>query len=231
MYVEVSPTAVKPGCGAFPERDVAARSLIASAVDAARMSSRLVLLLAILPSLAAAGCAEDAGSPGGAAAAVSPAEAPPAAAPPATLPIVLDGSTATQAMLCVVPAPPCRQHEVVGGTSDLFFENLVGRIANGSLSMTWTATNPATEELAFGIMVMGGEGDGCAPVSLGILRGRSPLALDVAPMARDFCEGDSLHVWASNGIYVGEDPAYVQLDVDQAFHIEGSVTIAAATIT
>lgn len=59
-------------------------------------------------------------------------------------------------------------------------------------------------------------------------RGASPLHIDVAPMERDLCENEVVHAWASNGIYVGEAPAYAQLDVDQPFHLSGSVVLASA---
>lgn len=158
-----------------------------------------------------------------AATAAAPSSAPFAES---VIPILLDGSTGTQAFVCVDVAPPCAYRDVVAGESDLILEGLAGRIAAGALVLEWDAATPATEELVFGIMVMGGEGEACAAVSLGMARGSSPLRLEVAPLEREFCASDVLHVWASNGIYAGGPPAVAQLDVDQAFHLEGSVTLA-----
>lgn len=142
------------------------------------------------------------------------------------LPITLDGSTGTQAYVCATPAPSCIYREVIGGKSDLLLEGVVGEIVGGTLALEWTATSPLTQDLAFGVMLMGGEGGACEPVSLGLLRGSSPLEIDVAASERPVCDGEILHVWASNGIYVGDPPAYVQLDVDQAFHLEGTLRLA-----
>lgn len=186
----------------------------------------------LIPVLILAGCT-DADEPAtgadggtGLASAPAPGTMEPAPDRPLIVPILLEGSTATQAYVCVEAAPPCLHHAVVPGTSDLMLDGLAGRIEGGSLSLTWSAASPATQELAFGLMLMGGEGDECASVSLGLARGTSPLAIDIAPSERALCEGETLHAWASNGIYAGEPPAYAQLDLDQAFRLEGSVTFA-----
>ena len=196
------------------------------------MPARLLpLVVALAAAASLAGCAELApvsGGPDASAEEAQPSLVGGASSPPPgerILPILLEGSTATQAFVCASVAPGCAYQAVVPGESDLFFEDLSGSIVGGTISLTWSARTAATEELAVGIMLMGGEGDACAPIDLGSLRGRSPLRIDVTPMERPFCGGELLHAWASNGIYVGQDPAYVQLDVDQAFLLEGNVTI------
>lgn len=145
-----------------------------------------------------------------------------------SLPILLDGSTGTQAYVCAAPVPPCTYRSIVAGKSDLMIDNVVGTILGGNLTLEWSAASAATEELAFGVMLMGGEGEACASVSLGLLKGASPLQIGVDPAERPLCPGEVLHVWASNGIYLGEEPAYVQLDVDQPFHLEGALRLASA---
>lgn len=72
----------------------------------------------------------------------------------------------------------------------------------------------------------GGRGDACASVDLGSLRGRSPVVVEVAAADRAICPCEILHAWASNGIYVGPPEAYAQGDIDQAFVLQGNVTLA-----
>ena len=119
-------------------------------------------LLALCAIALVAGCFTDAtNSPEAAGAAIEPdpsreIDATAASSPRSlTVPILLDGSTGTQAFVCADAAPTCAYHSVVSGESDLIMEALGGRIVGGQLALAWDAATPATEELAFGIMIMG----------------------------------------------------------------------------
>lgn len=143
-----------------------------------------------------------------------------------SLPIALDGSVGTQAFLCLQPVGECLGEAVQEGKSDLLFEGEAGRVAGGELVLSWNATTPATQELSMGVMLMRGEGEACAPVSLASGKGGSPLALAVPAATRALCPSDILHVWVSGANYGASDATYYQVDTDQAFHLGGWLELA-----
>lgn len=191
-----------------------------------------------LAPLLIAGCLGNEPAEDGAPAEVVAASAQPEPAAPANeteapavaiaIPILLDGNTGTSAVVCVLgPVGECVFQEAAPGTSGLLIEGQAGTVTGGELTLAWSASSPATNELSMGAMLMDG-GEGCEGVDLGMVRGASPLVLTLATAApRALCEGEILHLWIAGTNWGGQDPAYYQVDVDQAFHVEGTITIAA----
>lgn len=164
----------------------------------------------------------------------APAQAAPATgnatlatAPPAVteLVVALDGRTGTYALACAPPVG-CTGHTAAPGDAQVLFEGVAGRPDGGELSLTWTATSPATETMSFGVMTMYG-GEACEGIDLGVASGRSPLVIDVAAADRALCPEEVLHIWVSGGTDVNQAPFYATANLDQPFHLEGALRVVA----
>lgn len=194
-----------------------------------REAAALILVLLLV------GCTRAEPPPVEAAASEEPATDAPAPETTATdlapasreIPVALDGNTGTSAVLCVAgPVGECAFQEVSPGVTGDLFENERGTITGGELVLTWDAASPATQELSIGLMWMGG-GDACPSLDLGMATGPSPLTLAISPSPRELCADELIHLWVSGNTWGGQDPAYYQVDVDQAFHIEGKIVLQA----
>lgn len=193
---------------------------------------RAALVLAILLLAGCIGRDEPEAAPDLAAEATPAEEAPIEQTPPApparrtsVVPIVLDGNTGTTAVACVMgPVGECGYAPVSEGASGVLLDGLSGRITGGAIEIAWSAASPATESLSAGLMLMG---DACENVELANAAGPSPLLLTLTPAPRDLCAGEVVHLWVAGTTWGAQDPVYYQVDLDQAFHAEGSITLEA----
>lgn len=176
------------------------------------MQLRILLLSAILASFV--GCvsvAEDA----------TPAASTDAtASPPAlttTTPIAVEGETAPGGgvcvpVRCVFPSSP--------GSNTVFPVGVSGTITNVSLTLTWEAVSPASEELVLGIAYEGEDGE-----TWEYAAGPSPLTLALSGLSIP-AEGAVIYVNA----YVcqgGDGASACASGPSQAFRIEGDVVSTA----
>ncbi|HVM45845.1 MAG TPA: hypothetical protein VM582_07915 [Candidatus Thermoplasmatota archaeon] len=190
---------------------------------------RLLALLALLP---LAGCVGDTGAATQAPASsetpptVEPATpAAPGASAEVVVPLAFDGRIGTVGMACVQgPVARCAGVPVAGGENDLVLEGQRGRIAGGEVVIAWEASSPLTRELSAGFMLMAG-GDACESVELGGARGSSPLVLQVSPAARGLCVDELVHLWVAGTAWGTQGPLYYQVDLEQAFRVDGSFTL------
>lgn len=173
--------------------------------------------------VAPANAPEDAGAAPAMDASAAP-EASPAA--PRTLPLALDGNVGTGFIACAFPVERCEGMAAAPGSKELYVEDEAGRVLGGRVELTWTAASPATQSLSLGLMLMGGEG--CDSLDLGTTKGPSPLAIDVAPVPRDLCQGELVHAWVAGEHWGTQGPTYYQVDVDQEFRLEGWLDLGPA---
>lgn len=198
------------------------------------------IVLAVLSFLALAGCTSDVDGPLvtpslGADATPGPAETLGGAtgasedeaetdAGVSVIPFTFEGNVGSGATGCIDPPGECASIPVSQADSSLVFEDLVGLLEGGEILLTWEPASPATSSLSAGFMVMGG-GEECASVSLAEAEGASPLTLQVAAMPRAFCADEVLHLWVAGTQWAQQGPAYYQVDVEQPFAAEGSLSV------
>ena len=111
-----------------------------------------------------------------------------------TLPLAVEGNVGTGFMACVLPLQVCPGVAPVAGDNGLVVGEQRGRVAGGELTLSWTAASPATEELSFGLMLMGSEGEACPSADLGTVQGASPLVIEAADPGRALCPDEVVHV-------------------------------------
>lgn len=99
-----------------------------------------------------------------------------------------------------------------------------GALVHASLTLTWEASSPTTEQLRFSLLRAKSCGDGCTEgESVGEPAvGSSPLVLDMDVAAP--AEGEWLEL-VVRPARLTPDPVYMQANLDQPFHVEGTLTV------
>lgn len=144
-----------------------------------------------------------------------------------SLPVLLDGNLGSYAHYCVFPAGQCDTHVVTAGDTDVIVEHPGSNFTGLDVNLTWTSTGPATDELAFGFMVMS-TCEGCSDPFEDEVRGTSPLRATVS--GKDLpLNGTSvvhLYIYNPNGFQLLPGGAgYTLTSVDLEFHLEGTVRV------
>jgi hypothetical protein len=144
-----------------------------------------------------------------------------------SVPLSFDGNTGSGVYACVFPAALCPAHEVVPGASGVIVERPGANFTGLDLEMTWTAQTPASATLDLGFMVMA-SCEGCNSTSWDVVSGTSPLRATLAGVDVPLTEDAVVHVYVYNPagfVYDPAVPAYAFASVDQAFRIEGTVSL------
>lgn len=160
----------------------------------------------------ASGASADDATPADGPATTSPGADPSATPAPSTsIPVELQGATRNEAAICAPGS--CQGWGLPGlASGETWFEQeLRGTLVAADLTLTWTATTPATTELTLGIAHDHGDGTKIET------RGPSPLTLSQAGLA---IPGEKV-----SAIYVNayECSANVCHSVEQAFSISGTL--------
>lgn len=138
-----------------------------------------------------------------------------------SVPFAFDGELGRVAC---VPSGPASCTGLRQGSERFGIIETGGRPVRAILTLTWESSAPTTEELWFGIARMRSCGDGCFEGDNAIepVRGASPqlLAGELPVLEPD----ESFFVWAYEGAFT-PDPVYAQLHAEQAFRVEGMLTI------
>lgn len=142
------------------------------------------------------------------------------------VPVALDGRTGTWAGACAAGRCAGTPFAIGGTESEVVVEGVEGRVLGGAFMLEWTANSPATQRLAYGVMLMGG-GEECPSVELGAATGPSPLALEAQPTDRALCPDEVVHVWVSTATYGQAGPASYQVVANQAFRLVGTFQASA----
>jgi hypothetical protein len=143
------------------------------------------------------------------------------------IPISFDGTLGTQVHGCVFPAGVCQTQAVVPESGDLVVERPGAILKAIDLTATWTAASPATATLHFGYMVMT-HCEGCNSTTFGDVEKGSPVIMQVSDVAIPLDEDTVVHVYAYNPtgvVYDPNVPGYAVVSAEQAYHIEGTITI------
>lgn len=169
----------------------------------------------------------DSSTASGSASASSTAPAPARAWVPSLMPVTFDGNLGTSVHGCVFPAGVCDTRDVVAGASDLVIERAGTNFTGLDLTATWTAQSPATATLTLGFMVMA-SCDGCNSTTYDEVTGSSPLHAAVSGANVPLDADHAVHVYLYNPqglVYNPAVPGYAFASVDQAFHVEGTVSL------
>lgn len=116
-----------------------------------------------------------------------------------------------------------------GGTDDSLFIDVAPAAWTGTLTLTWTASSPATESLQLGLTFYKKCGSSCwesVGTSVAYVSGTSPLVLDVTGAS---APGSAEGLWLSvRETRLTPDPVYAVASAGQAFHVEGRLEAVAA---
>jgi hypothetical protein len=192
-------------------------------------------VLLLFACLLLAGCASPAPGPAPAprAPSASAAAAPDANATPATttltrVPLRLDGSLGLGAWACVfqpVSACPDPTYAVQPARTELRVEGQRGVVAAAHVTLTWTASTPATAQLGMGLMSMGPRACNCT-VMIGNVVGPSPLTIDAPRAGAPLPAGSVLHLFVYETTEEANDAAYAYAEAPQDVHAEGWADVA-----
>lgn len=143
------------------------------------------------------------------------------------VPIAFDGNLGTTAHACVLPVGLCHTQAAVADHTDVYVERPGANFTGLDLTVTWTAQSPAAATLAVGFMVMA-SCDGCNDTSYQEVTGMSPLHATLSGESVPLTADQRVHVYVYNPqgfVYNPAVPAYAFVSVDQAFRVEGSVSL------
>jgi uncharacterized protein YceK len=146
---------------------------------------------------------------------------------PSEMAVTFDGNLGTSLHGCVFPAGLCDTMAVTTDSSDLTVERAGTNFTGLDLTVTWTAQSPATATLTLGFMVMA-SCDGCNSTVYDEVTGTSPLHAAVSGANVPLDADHALHVYLYNPqglVYDPAVPGYAFVSVDQAFHVEGTVSL------
>lgn len=184
-----------------------------------RRSLLLALLLAAPLGLAGCLSSSTSGSTAETGDAASVASVPP------DLAVSIDGALGGQFMAC--PAILCFGRSVLGENDRFFEQPALGDLAAVNLTMEWDASSRLTEVLRVGIYTCVDPCESDADVTdIRYVDGPSPLVLTTDAMTVPSGEGLFIFAWVPS---LTPSPTYTVLTTPQGFHIEGTLTPAAAS--
>ena len=141
--------------------------------------------------------------------------------------VAFDGNLGTSVRGCVFPAGRCEEVEAAAGVAGVTFDRPGANFTGLDLTMTWTASTPATATLDLGFMVMA-SCDGCNSTSYEVVSGTSPLRATLSGVSVPMPSEDyvvHLYVYNPQGsVHDPAAPASGGVVVDQAFRLEGTVS-------
>jgi hypothetical protein len=146
-----------------------------------------------------------------------------------TVAVTFDGNLGTLVHACVLPADACHSQAAVADHTDLYVERPGANFTGLDLTVTWTAQTPEAATLGIGYMVMA-SCDGCNSTSYEEVMGQSPLHVTLSGEGVPLTPDAKVHVYVYNPqgfVYDPAVPAYAFASVDQAFHVEGTVSLLA----
>lgn len=140
--------------------------------------------------------------------------------------LTADGTLTATAGGCVVPANAC-EFQSAAPDQSTFLLAAAGNLTAVTATITWTAATPATNTLAVGVSIQGGNG-----TFLGSARGTSPLTFSWSSGTTPprMADGDVVRFFVYNaGGVVAQDPvpAYGYATPEQAFHVVAAATVLA----
>ena len=143
------------------------------------------------------------------------------------MPVSFDGNLGTSAHGCVFPLGLCNTTAVTKPASDLYVDRPGTNFTGLDLTVTWAAQSPATATLTLGFMVMA-SCDGCNSTTYDEVSGPSPLRATLSGANVPLDAGHVVHLYLYNPqglVYNPSVPGYAFVSVDQAFHVEGTVSL------
>lgn len=150
---------------------------------------------------------------------------PPALAPQ-TFPISFDGKTGNWA--CVPSGPTSCNGLPVGTNSENTFVEVAydGVATSAEITLTWTPTTPATNEMSLALFAMRSCGEGCIEMDSEMyyeeVSGMSPLSLSANGITLG--ENETLYVHVGTVDPTPSLPAPFFYSLEQAFTVEGTLT-------
>ncbi|MFA5944335.1 MAG: hypothetical protein WC876_07715 [Candidatus Thermoplasmatota archaeon] len=141
--------------------------------------------------------------------------------------INFDGMLGTSLHGCVFPAAACQTVDVTDDGSDVYVDRPGVNFTGLDLEVSWTAQTPATAMLTVGFMVMA-SCEGCNSTTYPEVTGTSPLRVSLQGVSVPLTPDERLHISVYNPqglVYNPAVPGYAFVSSDQAFHIEGNVTL------
>lgn len=152
------------------------------------------------------------------------AEPAPEAAEPARsrVAVELDGNLGTWFYACEYQTTGvCQGQQTMAGETDLYLEQPGATLVGAKLTLTWSATSPATDTLGLGLMRMG---DNTTLVQN--VEGTSPLTINVTDLDLLLDEDNLVHVYVYNVRgFVHNPPVVGYATVDQEFSLDGALTM------
>lgn len=150
-------------------------------------------------------------------------EAPPPPVEPVVVPLAWDGSMSLHATLCewenagtCVMVPPGAELD------NSHMPMLPGPPSAGTLTLTWEASSPLTEELVLVVMAMLETDEGMEHAFAFSAAGTSPV--EVAFSDADVPPEAMVHLWVGPPSHL-PDPLWGAATTEQAFHVEGTFTV------
>lgn len=147
----------------------------------------------------------------------------PAPVEPVVVPLAWDGSMATHATLCewqnvgeCVTVPPGTELD------NTLMPPLPGPPVAGTLTLTWDATSPLTEELVLVVMAMVETEDGMEHPLFVASQNTSPIELSFADAVVP--PEAMVHLWVGVPSLL-PDPFWAAATTEQPFHLEGTFTV------
>jgi hypothetical protein len=199
------------------------------------MSTRATLVLLLLAATALAGCSgggspeADSSLPGSSGSSSSTSGAMAMARPwtAEMVPVSFDGNLGTNAAACVFPVGACEAQQVAPSKTQVDLDRPGVNFTGLDLTVTWTAQTPATATLTAGFMVMA-TCDGCNSTFYDEVSGTSPLHVSLSGESVPLAEDRQFHFYVYNQqgfVFNPAVPAFAFASVDQAFHVEGAVSL------
>ena len=193
---------------------------------------RATPLVAMLATLLLAGCSGGGDDPGadvddtaadGADTVLSTSPMAPAVVPDEVLPVTWDGNTGSYAYAYETTTGQGGGQDLVAGENGFIVERPGMMLVAADLTLTWTAANPSSQTLTFDLMVMG-------PNSTLVASATGPTGLTIAEQGLGFpLDAETVvHFYFYNPtVFVHNPPVVAGGAVDQAAHVEGTLTFRA----
>lgn len=154
---------------------------------------------------------------------------PPEPPAPVVVPVDWSGRLGSVAVLCETAVTrECAVHEFSPDDSGFIVEGFVGSVTGARLALSWTPQSVATERLGFGVMVMTPGCSECDQSSIAEAEGVSPIEINVGDADAALEPGAVVHLYVyAMPVVVG--PAVAWAHAEQAFRVEGAVTVEPAS--
>lgn len=139
-----------------------------------------------------------------------------------TVPFSVEGNIAASWCAPAGPNSCMGLGPTVGDDSSWNKVEAPGVLRHATLTLTWDASSPTTEQLRFALVRVKSCGDGCTEGDTvgDSVSGPSPLALDLA--LPELAEGEWFEVLARQA-RITPDPVYMWANLEQPFTIDGTL--------